>query len=59
MRLVAPVTRGYFFLSALRVSLTRLHRERSLHDCYMKLTSFTPPLYKVGEHNTKIFLFFF
>ena len=31
----------------------------SLHDCYMKLTSFTPPLYKVGEQNTKMFLFFF
>ena len=30
MRLVAPVTRGYFFLSALRASLTRLRRERSV-----------------------------
>ena len=30
MRLVAPVTRGYFFLSALRASLTRVRRERSV-----------------------------
>ena len=30
MRLVAPVTRGYFFFSALRASLTRLRREPSV-----------------------------
>ena len=30
-----------------------------LHDCDMKLPNFTRPLYRVGEHNTKIFLFFF
>ena len=30
MGLAAPVTRGFFFLSALRASLTRLHREPSV-----------------------------
>ena len=30
MRLVATVTRGYFFLSALRASLMRLRRESSV-----------------------------
>ena len=30
-----------------------------LHKCYMKLPSFMLSLYKVGEHNTKIFFFFF
>ena len=30
-----------------------------LHDCDMKLPNFMRPLYGVGEHNTKIFFFFF
>ena len=30
-----------------------------LHDCGMKIPYFTCPLYGVGEHNTKIFIFFF
>ena len=30
-----------------------------LHDCNMKLPIFTRPLHRVGEHNTKIFFFFF
>ena len=32
---------------------------RFLHDCEMKLSNFTCPLYRVGEHNTKNFFFFF
>ena len=30
-----------------------------LHYCDMKLPNFMRPLYGVGEHNTKIFSFFF
>ena len=30
-----------------------------LLDCEMKFPNFTCPLYGVGEHNTKIFFFFF
>ena len=32
---------------------------RSLHDCDMKLSNSTHPLYGVGKHNTKSFFFFF
>ena len=31
----------------------------SLHDYNVKIPNFTCPLYGVGEHNTKIFFFFF
>ena len=31
----------------------------SLHDYDVKIPNFTCPLYAVGEHNTKIFFFFF
>ena len=34
IRLRAPVTRGYFFSSALRASLTRLRREISIRKKY-------------------------
>ena len=30
-----------------------------LHHYGMKLPNFTSPLYRVGEHNTKIVAFFF
>ena len=31
----------------------------SLHDYNVKIPNFMCPLYGVGEHNTKIFFFFF
>ena len=48
MRLVAPVTRGYFFLSALRVSFTRLCREPLSVD-KKKISSGTQGTFRVVE----------